>query len=273
MPTRQELSPEYGNLVLLLIKIAEESDINEPLKLQHYTQSMTALFSSWNPAKSVLSNAVKNAATPLHEDTFSWSRISSRASTLANNIGTIMNAIEDPLGGKDSSNCPQKTFDSIYELWDASSSFSLQTATLATIEKVSEETESRAQSLINRTEGKLLNQIKAQQEESRISQEKQQVNNVTILGIFSAIALAINTGIGFSASAIQVLGYTPSIDNLLVIILAIGLIVSNVSAVLLSFVWTIVKSNPKLPCQAVCIWVTINIFMCAPLGILLFRVL
>lgn len=71
-----------------------------------------------------------------------------------------------------------------------------------------------------------------------------QKETIAILGIFAAIVLAFNGAVGFSASSIEAVAMQPSMRNITLIVLLVGFILFNALAILMTFVWMIVRVKP-----------------------------
>lgn len=68
-----------------------------------------------------------------------------------------------------------------------------------------------------------------------------QKETVAILGIFAAIVLAFNGAIGLSVSAVEAAGSQGGMQNLFLMVILGGFILVNGIAILLAFVWQIVR--------------------------------
>lgn len=68
-----------------------------------------------------------------------------------------------------------------------------------------------------------------------------QKETVAILGIFAAIVLAFNGAIGLSVSAVEAAGSQAGMQNLFLMVILGGFILVNGIAILLAFVWQIVR--------------------------------
>lgn len=71
-----------------------------------------------------------------------------------------------------------------------------------------------------------------------------QKETIAILGIFAAIVLAFNGAVGFSASSIEAVAMQPSMRNITFIVLLVGFVLFNALAILMTFVWMIVRVKP-----------------------------
>lgn len=66
---------------------------------------------------------------------------------------------------------------------------------------------------------------------------------IAILGVFAAIVLVFNSAIGFSSSTVEVAGAKYSFSSLLLVVLLVGFVLTNVVALLLSFVWRMTRKG------------------------------
>ena len=93
---------------------------------------------------------------------------------------------------------------------------------------------------------------------------------IAILGVFAAVVLAFNSGIGFSSSAITAAGLQPSFANLSFVVLLVGFVLANSMAILLGFVWKLVRTGDgsKIPRAALWLLIVLDILMLLGLVIL-----
>ena len=73
-----------------------------------------------------------------------------------------------------------------------------------------------------------------------------QKETIAILGVFAAIVLAFNGAVGFSASSIEAVAMQPSMRNITLIVLLVGFVLFNALAILMTFVWMIVRVKPPV---------------------------
>lgn len=125
------------------------------------------------------------------------------------------------------------------------------------------EFEKKLNEQVERASTILGDRIEKAEEKTRNLQTKMQRDYIAILGVFAAVVLAFNSGIGFSSSAITAAGLQPSFANLAFIVLLVGFVLANSMAILLGFVWKLVRTGDgsKIPRAALWLLIVLDILM------------
>ncbi len=133
-----------------------------------------------------------------------------------------------------------------------------------------EEFEKKLNEQVEEANSTLGNRIEKAEEKTRNLQTKMQRDYIAILGVFAAVVLAFNSGIGFSSSAITAAGLQPSFANLSFVVLLVGFVLANSMAILLGFVWKLVRTGDgsKIPRAALWLLIVLDILMLLGLVIL-----
>ena len=101
-------------------------------------------------------------------------------------------------------------------------------------------------------------------------QRKMQRDYITILGIFAAVVLAFNGGIGFASSALTAQVVQASFPHTVMVVLLVGFVLVNAMAVLLGFVWKLVRGGDggKVPKSALALLTILDVVMLLAIAVL-----
>lgn len=174
--------------------------------------------------------------------------VSQNAQMISNNLDQIFDALESGKGSE------QRVVDCVRKLRDHIS-LEMQRMTVfeslyEQIEKTKGEFEEAAADGVASISSDIEMQrrkLEAVREENGNALRKIQRDYIAILGIFAAVVLVFNSSIGFSSSAVEVAGTHFGFQNLLLVILVVGLVIVNSVAVLFGFVWRMINDNDDGP--------------------------
>lgn len=165
----------------------------------------------------------------------------------------------------DNSSCPQRVSDCFMKLQDhVNLEAQRMTVFQSSYDRIADASEAFEQSLTkqeNRLEDIKTKQVGVEEELNHVRNQ-----HIAILGIFAAVVLVFNGAIGFSTSAVEVAGFSPSIANLVFIVAVVGLVLVNTVALLLGFIWCMTRSGSAIPSFA---WVSLIVLDLVLIGLLI----
>ena len=246
--SRPELTESYPNLLLILNRCAEVENVAGVSSSQMREFAFGVMKALHGAEASgccdfpALFAVIRNAIF-LNLDHVNNNLYAKRASNIANNIGRVMNEVErwDDVVIEKCEWINQGTFDCLYRVHCVATMVSMQ------ISIPIDAGEKAYRDASDRADEEIKNASEQANQKMASLKEKMQIDYVAVLGVFAALALGVNAGVGFSSSAVSAAIGVPAHEPLLAVIAIAGLVSFNLVLALLAFVWYIVKDGRRIP--------------------------
>lgn len=257
---RPEHLRSYGELASVLRELCVHENIEEDGSLAGYTKRVTSILNEETSPEllslgfaALVSNGVWNTPWCLDE-------VIRDAERQSGNLGKIVVFLDSGEGNMHPDDIRSDAFMLLYKLWRESIWLSFQ---LTCMHSVRNHVSSQIQDSFDSVDQRLKEVDIAMNnaaDDVRKLQERSSLSHVGVLGIFASVALIVNAGISFSGAAVEA-SAGMSFTNIVFVVALMGFVVLNATALLVMFLWKVIKEQAPFSRGAILIWIVTNILL------------